>query len=291
MSIRERTELIERLQQEFDLQLERTERELLELLLSNADELLVDARKLNELFAQHSQSNATLVALLGQHLIDIFEANVAYFEAISSSTSGVIDAQYQAMLTAFGISANGTLESNGYLYLLQNDNSVQRKILNYITSSATSKIESKAFREGFKSLVVSTEESTGLVKSLYEGLEVQPHYDADRLNQDGFGTALELHACLYTGGTIATSRPFCVRRNGKVFLDSEIELFGTPFDKYGGYSDRKTGYFQGKPKSGYNPFRDLGGYRCRHFLNRISNEEALRRRDDLRIVDGKLVAA
>jgi hypothetical protein len=69
-----------------------------------------------------------------------------------------------------------------------------------------------------------------------------------------------------------------------VFTSDEIKLFGTSKDKYGGYEDKKTGYFQGKSKTDvYDPFTQCGGYNCRHTLNYISFALAKRMRPDLEI--------
>jgi hypothetical protein len=92
---------------------------------------------------------------------------------------------------------------------------------------------------------------------------------------------------LYQGGIIATTRPFCKKRNGKVFTRDEIKLFGTSKDKFGGYERKGDGYFKGKYKSGYNPLTDAGCYNCRHFYNWISNRLAIRLRPELKPILNK----
>lgn len=55
----------------------------------------------------------------------------------------------------------------------------------------------------------------------------------------------------YTGGLIATSRPFCTRHNGKVYTDQEIQTLW-------------RGTWEGKAAG--DPFLVRGGYNCRHFF-------------------------
>lgn len=93
---------------------------------------------------------------------------------------------------------------------------------------------------------------------------------------------------MYVGGIIENTRPFCKERNRKVFLRSEIALFGTSEDKFGGYVDKSAGLFSGKPKTGYDPFTQCGGYRCRHHWSWLANEYAVRIDKNLIEENGKL---
>lgn len=103
----------------------------------------------------------------------------------------------------------------------------------------------------------------------------------DREVQTMGSAKLELNHAIYQGGIIQTTRPFCAIRDNRVFTREEIARFGTSQDQYGGYTG--PGEFQGKcPKTGYNPFLHLGGCRCRHQLDWISDELAFRLRPELR---------
>lgn len=103
----------------------------------------------------------------------------------------------------------------------------------------------------------------------------------DRMAQYNVAEALGIRYAIYEGGIIETSREFCEVRNAGVFTEDEIKLFGTPDDKFGGYSNKPLGEFRGKYKNGYDPIRDLGGYNCRHFLIWITQDLAFRLRPDL----------
>lgn len=110
-----------------------------------------------------------------------------------------------------------------------------------------------------------------------EGAIVDKTFDtfpkADRLLSKNNAAALNLKYAIYQGGIIKTSRDFCIERNNRVFSTEEIEKFGTADDKYGGYTDKSKGEFDGKDEP-YNPFTSLGGWNCRHHLDFVSNEMA-----------------
>lgn len=110
-----------------------------------------------------------------------------------------------------------------------------------------------------------------------EGAIVEKTFDtfpkADRLLSKNNAAALNLKYAIYQGGIIKTSRDFCIERNNRVFSTEEIEKFGTADDKYGGYTDKSKGEFDGKDEP-YNPFTSLGGWNCRHHLDFVSNEMA-----------------
>lgn len=289
MSIRERTDLIAQFQKEIETYTGKVEQELLLLLLQAATELYKDAYAVEQVFAKYNLSKAELIALMGERVLDIVETNILYFETLSENALSreLIADVTKVLYDAFGIEPIGNLKTNGYLYNLLKDNTVERQVINYLTTNITAKLDPNEFTKGFKPLILGEDE--GILQRFFNGLETIPLYDADRISQDQFSTKLGFQAAIYTGGVIASSRPFCRERNGKVFLKKEIALFGSDKDKYGGYSNKASGAFAGKPKSGYNPFADLGGYNCRHFLSYISNAEALRQRPDLKEKDGELV--
>lgn len=71
---------------------------------------------------------------------------------------------------------------------------------------------------------------------------------------------------VYEGGLIKSSRGFCRERDGKIFHESEIELWRTM--EWDGKNDN------------YNPFTDCGGHNCRHRLNWVSETVANYLRDE-----------
>lgn len=79
---------------------------------------------------------------------------------------------------------------------------------------------------------------------------------------------LGLKHCIYEGGLIESSRPFCEEKNGNVFTDDEVKAWAN--EEWEGKND------------GYVPELDCGGYNCRHRLRWISAELAKQLRPELK---------
>jgi hypothetical protein len=76
-----------------------------------------------------------------------------------------------------------------------------------------------------------------------------------------YAERLGLKYAVYSGTLEEDSRPFCVARVNKVYSLGEIQSW-------------RNLKFQGKPKIGYEPVYDCGGFNCRHHLSWISDEIA-----------------
>lgn len=233
-------------------------------------------------------------------IMGITDLNVTYFQdAIESEVSkAIFDRTAKKVLDftkeRFGLAGTEklTLTKDGFLKSFYEATPVKQEMRQLAYNAKVSNMGVTAFKKELKELVqgveTSTAKSPGVLERYYETYAYDTYQQADRAAQQIFNEEIKLTAAIYTGGLIKTSRPFCVARNGKVFLNEEIEKFGTPEDKYGGYSNKARGEFAGKPRTAYNPFTSLGGHRCMHSLSYISNREALRRREDLEIVNGVL---
>ncbi len=99
----------------------------------------------------------------------------------------------------------------------------------------------------------------------------------DRTAQKLWAGKLGLKAFIYAGGKIKTSRLFCIHNNGKVFTTDEAKEWESMIGE-----DDGPMWSEGT----YEPLRDMGGHRCRHSPNFISNREAISRRPELESVLG-----
>lgn len=287
MTYTERIEQVTQLIESFAASVRQTERELADRLIARLADILADpAKGIALAFADFSPSWAGLIQQLAENLLTVYSLNTKYFQALNVSDKAIRQAASD-YLPLIGVLPTGEFVKNGYLWLLVRDNRIQRNAYNVAAGSVNAKIEPDEVVRNLQTAMVSSKDGSGAITRFFNGLESDPHVNADRVLQRMLADYGGLRARLYIGGLRDSSRPFCVVRNGKVFLDSEIRQFGTPADKYGGYSDKSTGMFAGKPKV-YDPFTDCGGHNCYHFLNAISNSEALRRRTDLQEVNGVL---
>lgn len=71
------------------------------------------------------------------------------------------------------------------------------------------------------------------------------------------GTAAGVKRYRYSGGTISSSRPFCIKHNGKTYTGAQMQQIW-------------RGTWAGK--SGSNPQVNRGGYNCRHFWVPVRDE-------------------
>lgn len=96
----------------------------------------------------------------------------------------------------------------------------------------------------------------------------------DRSAHVQYAEELSFRAFIYEGGTIDTTRDFCERNNGKVFLISEAESLW-PSQEWSGKNES------------YEAMRDMGGHNCRHHPSFISDALAIQLRPELKDILGK----
>lgn len=292
--IEDRIAAIEKLQNAFDARVSKVESDLLVAILENWEALRGNAmmptfRKLWTAFEENSY--LPLVESFVQDMRTIVELNEKYFgERIP--TNGFFE--------RLGVTNTGKIVPDGYVSSIARDQTAKREVQQFLSRTKQLKFDQKV-KSDVKKLVkgepakAATETAKaipakpGVVQKFTNENVVDTYNEADRVIQQEYVEVNDLQAMMYTGGLIETSRPFCVERNRKVFLREEIALFGTPEDTFGGYSDKSKGLFNGKPKEGYDPFTQCGGYRCRHHLSALANEFAVFKDKTLEIVGGKLI--
>ncbi len=291
----QRVAAIEKLQSGFDNRLATLDRDLLADLLGAADKILASPKALIPLLGKfENRDYASVLTRFGTDLLIIKNLNDGYFEgAIGDTMSGqyVNDVLFENVqqrverlyVERFGIRPDGEVVSDGLFDLFSRDTTVRRQIQQFAYAQKSSGIGVERFKRNLRAFVTGDADGTvrGVYSRHYNAVAYDTYQQADRVMQQEFSAGLNMDAFLYLGGTIAGTRPFCRARDGKVFLRSEIARFGTASDVYGGYENKAAGYFSGKPKSGYAPFTDAGGFFCRHHFSAISDREALRRRDDI----------
>lgn len=179
-----------------------------------------------------------------------------------------------------GIGISGTVALGGsLLYTILSDREIVGALKSAVLTSISAGLTVTGLKLAVEDLVLRR--SGGLLKQLFDKTMPEPYVNIDRFIGKEYATELKLNYAIYQGGTIKTSRDFCIHRNNKVFSRDEIMKFGTPYDKFGGYTDKAAGEFQGKTDP-YNPLEDLGGYNCRHSYDWISDELAFYLRPELK---------
>lgn len=238
---------------------------------------------LNKLFDQFQRGEfAEVIKTMILDYKDIHELNAQYYASIAGKKIEDINVKVKDKLKVnLGIEGN-KLAPNGFLDSFVKDPTLLNKLKQLTYTSITSNtVTLKQYSDSIKKLVTGSKKVEGAFTRHFKTFATDTFAMYDRVTNTEFADQLGMDYALYQGGIIESSRPFCIARNNKVFTRDEISKFGTNKDKYGGYEDKKTGEFQGKPPS-YDPFRDCGGYNCRHTLNFITKSLAERMRPDLK---------
>lgn len=209
--------------------------------------------------------------------------NRKYFEVENTGRINLSEIQAKAeadLNFRLGVTERGSIIEGGYLDRLIQDPTIRNQIINTIQRGITGEVGRTELIESVSNQISGTEQVDGNLTKYVRQYVHDTYSTYDNQMADTFAVKLGLDYAVYAGTEIKTTRPFCEVRINKVFTREEISKFGTSADKYGGYSDKKQGKFQGKTDP-YDPFRDLGGYNCRHSWNWISLNLAKRLRPDL----------
>lgn len=287
----ERIKKIAALQVELETAVKKSESTLFEILLSNWETIRQSPELIRKIYKKFE--SGVYRDLMDKFLSDmktVLALNEEYFiktatldriKEISKIVSDRVDQR-------LGVEVSGKIIQNGYMDTLVQDTTAKRQVQNFFFRTRDLKDESR-LRIQLKQLVKGVQDQGGIVNRFFDNYVYDTYQEADRLAQNDYADQLGMEAAIYIGGLIDGSRPFCIERNKKIFTKAEIALWGTPNDKFGGYSNKETGMFNGKPKDGYDPFTQCGGHRCRHHLSHITKEYAVRLDKTLIISDGKLI--
>ena len=272
--IKARIEEILKKQAAFEKLVSGLQDDFLEAVLLQFKELVTDPESLDAFFVQFVRDyHVPVIEHLSKDLLSIIESNIAYFQGQTLIDDYIVQKLGDALRESFGFTASGEISQVGYLQDIVQDTSVKRTFRSQLIKLNPDSINKRTAKE-IKDFIAGNDEKMGIWESFYSATDsagssiFDSYQKADRIAQNVFSDELKLNAALYVGGVISGSRKFCKDRNGKVFLRSEIASW-------------QTLEFSGKPKTGYNPFTDLGGYRCRHHLSWILDTTAMRLDKDL----------
>lgn len=240
--------------------------------------------------AFYTETYAPLFSRFTADIQQIPAINTEYFagsvaEAKAADIAKVVG---NAIDERLGIDAAGKIIKGRYMDTLLKDTTAQRNVQQFIYRTRAVKSDT-VVKTQMKELVRGVKDQGGEISKFFDTNVYDTYQEADRLAQNVNAEQIGLPAAIYVGGIIDGSRPFCIARNRKIFTREEIADFGTPQDTYGGYSDKSTGSFGGKPKNGYDPFTQCGGHRCRHHLSWVSKEYAVRLDKGLEITEAGLL--
>ena len=240
--------------------------------LINYDFLIKSGKNYSQFFATFTKDyHVPLLRKMIEDLRYVVEDTGNYYldDSTNKDVLATVKKVEESLMTDLGISSTGSILPDSYFADVVMDTSIKRTFRAGLLKFGTEKKMTAEGKAIIESYIKGDTKSMGMFESFYSkadrsGGNIFDNYQrADRLAQERFSSQLGIQAWLYVGGLIDTSRPFCSERNGKIFLADEIDS----------WADLS---FEGKPKSGYDPRIDCGGYKCRHTLSGLGNASAMR---------------
>ena len=168
--------------------------------------------------------------------------------------------------TAIGIK-DGKIIKGGYLENVTRMPEVRQELKDYVIKSVANKKGYSEYLRGMKEIVVGNKARDGMIERYYRQFAYDTFNQTDAAINKHYADSLELTWFVYGGGTIRTSREFCIKRSNKVYNTEETEkwkcdptLIGKP---KGVKCDQK-----------YNPLIERGRWNCRHSIRYITEDLA-----------------
>lgn len=256
----------------------------------NIDDSVENYNVINELDTAKAAFFAESVVpfLAGVSLVfwNLHQLNRKYIESVEEGISETIhDEIVDAVSASFGFRVTDDevqILPNGWLANVGDLKSIYDQVRETARKAVSQRIPFVDFLKILKTEIQGNDAITGLMVNHFKTIVWDVYAEYDRMVGYKYAIGLGYRAAIYEGGLIDRSRDFCIERNGDVFTFDEIKVFGTPADKYGGYTNKAQGKFDGKPRFDYDPFFDQGGHNCRHAYSYIPDRLAIRLRPELK---------
>jgi len=189
----------------------------------------------------------------------IFGANQDYFESFENVAESVTDKARRLTLQRWGYDGKNLIPG-GYFESLFNNQAIAQRVARLMNQAILQKMPLKEFQKTFKVVFVGSP-GQGMLERHWRTNSFDLYMRLDRTANLIYADELGLDWAIYSGTLEEDSRPFCIARVNRVFNRPEMLAW-------------KDLEFAGKPKIGYEPLLDCGGYSCRHHLSWISDNLA-----------------
>jgi hypothetical protein len=210
--------------------------------------------------------NADFRALMLRNVLsktgEILRENEAYYDAFEG-TGNMSESDFQKAvrltLQRWGYQ-NDAITPGSYFEALFSNDRIAQQVARLMNAAILQQMPLSDFRESFRAVFVGAN-GRGLLENHWRTNSFDLYQRIDRTINLLLAERLGYRHAIYSGTLMLDSRPFCRERVNKVFEREAIES----------WEDLE---FAGRPKIGYNPLTDCGGYNCRHHLSWISEELA-----------------
>jgi hypothetical protein len=201
----------------------------------------------------------------------LFGLNAEYFSTFepAGKVESIDEAARRLTLQRWGYNVNTKeLIPGGYFESLFKNANIGQRVAALVNQAITQKMPLAQFQRTFRQVFVGLP-GQGMLERHWRTNSFDLYQRIDRTANLIYADRLGLDYAIYSGTLEEDSRPFCIARVNKVFSRPEIASW-------------ENLEFQGKPKIGYDPFTDCGGFNCRHHLSFISEEIAQYLRPELK---------
>lgn len=215
------------------------------------------SRKVSLLIEQlNTASRKELLLWLISSLLDLFDVNRRYFASIKDYNFATVDFKaLQLTMLQYGYDAKAKeIIPDGWLTSLTGHEKVKQDIIVRINQAIAGGTGLKEFRKQFRDDFTG-KNGLGVLDRYYNQTTGDLFMNHDRAVGLVYANELGLNHAVYSGTVVKDSRPFCVARNNHVYTRAEIESW-------------QSKEWAGKAKG--SVLVHLGGYRCRHSLNWIT---------------------
>ncbi len=248
--------------------------------------------RIAEVFSRFDSSGVNdIIKEVASQVIKAIELNRSYITSIQDGEFTQISEQAKRdALRSVGIVQGQNVTSvtilpSSPISLLLSSSNVRTRIVKVVMNAVNGGLGLRQTLSQVREVLQSTSKVESTFIRYYKGTVFDILTRTDRIHNKTLSEKVGLTAFIYAGTVIEETRCFCEKNKGKVFLVSEAEEWKDLIGTKCGPIFKKNG--------DYKPLINMGGYyggseSCRHNARFISNTEALRRRDDLKVVNGRL---
>lgn len=207
----------------------------------------------------------TLLSGYANYLLEVSGKNAEYYYAIGIDKAKVsaVAKDIGYLRKIIGISENGSLATDGFLYRIGRADNVREAVKQYVLTSISTGRSLKDFQGGLKEMMQGRQGVNGVLMQYWDNYAYDQFSRVREISNLHFKEETGLKHFVYQGGVIRTSRAFCVKKNGKAFSEEEA-IRNWPND---------PDLIDKAHIAQYNPLVDRGRHNCRHFLMWISKDK------------------
>lgn len=231
----------------------------------------------NQVFSTFSRNQQKK---LTKQIVKDFDTIIGENENYYRDTVAVDDEKQKAIRkiinNRLGIDEKGNLIKNGYMSGLLDDSQIRAQIQQFIYKEVMKGVGYEDLRESVKAFIQGDEQKLGVFNRYYRAFSYDVYSQINRYVAWQYAEELGMEYFIYNGGTIETSREFCIERNGNVYSSKEADEW---------VKDPNLTAIPSKET--YNWRLEAGGYNCRHSIDYISKEVAYVLRPELKDLETK----